>query len=326
MGLDYLIIAFLLLLSALFSGLTLGLMSLDQFELRRKAKLGNKNAAKIYPLRRQGNLLLTTLLVGNVAVNSALAIFLGSLTQGVIAGLVATGLIVVFGEILPQSIFSRHALKLGARSVWLVYLFLYVLYPICKPIAMLLNKALGHELPTAFSKRELRMMLREQAKHQHSDLDDDEFHIIKGGLEIGERRVKEVMTPRKETYFLSSRTKLTRSKLVEIQQKGHSRVPIYNTSRRLIVGILYAKDLIQIDPGAGVLVTKIMRKKVRRIKENSRLDSVLERFRKHRVHLFIVNNTQGLFTGIITLEDVLEEIVGEIDDEHDHKISISKNI
>jgi metal transporter CNNM len=111
----YIIITVLIFFSALFSGLTLGLMGLDKYELKRKVELGNADAQKVYPLRKQGNLLLTTLLVGNVAVNAALSIFLGSIASGLVAGVVATVLIVIFGEIIPQSVFSRFALKLGAR-------------------------------------------------------------------------------------------------------------------------------------------------------------------------------------------------------------------
>ena len=92
-----LIVVVLVLFSGLFSGLTLGLMGLNSHELKRKAALGDKRAAKVYAVRRNGNLLLTTLLVGNVAVNTALSIFLGTLAPGVIAGIVATTLIVIFG-------------------------------------------------------------------------------------------------------------------------------------------------------------------------------------------------------------------------------------
>src|SRR3989344_3241921 len=87
---NYIIVILLLTLSALFSGLTLGLMSLGPYSLQRKIKLGNPDAKKIYPLRKKGNQLLSTLLIGNVAVNSAIAVFLGSLTAGVVAGFVST--------------------------------------------------------------------------------------------------------------------------------------------------------------------------------------------------------------------------------------------
>ena len=152
---DYLIVIILVLLSGLFSGLTLGLLSLDKNELKRKISLGNKQAKKVYTVRKKGNLLLCTLLLGNVAVNSTLAIFLGNIASGVIAGLIATGLIVIFGEIIPQATFARYALAVGARTAWLVKIFIIILFPICWPIAWVLDKTLGEEMPTVYSKKEL---------------------------------------------------------------------------------------------------------------------------------------------------------------------------
>ena len=106
----------LIALSALFSGLTLGLLSLDVHSLERRARHGDKYAETVYPLRKHGNFLLTTLLLGNVAVNTTLSIFLGSIASGLVAGITATALIVVFGEIIPQSVISRHALYFGAKT------------------------------------------------------------------------------------------------------------------------------------------------------------------------------------------------------------------
>ena len=114
---EYLISLVLVLLSGLFSGLTLGLLSLDTQSLARRAKRGDKAAEVIYPVREKGNLLLTTLLLGNVAVNTTLSIFLGSIASGLVAGITATALIVVFGEIIPQAVISRYALWFGAKTV-----------------------------------------------------------------------------------------------------------------------------------------------------------------------------------------------------------------
>jgi metal transporter CNNM len=159
--LNYLIVIILLIFSALFSGLTLGLMSLSAPELKRKVALGDKDAKKVYPVRKQGNLLLTTLLIGNVAINAALSIFLGSIASGLTAGLTATALIVVFGEITPQAVFSRFALSLGAKTAWLVRIFIIILYPISWPIAWVLNKTLGEEMVTIYSKQELMKIVEE---------------------------------------------------------------------------------------------------------------------------------------------------------------------
>ncbi len=314
---NYIIVILLLFLSAMFSGLTLGLMSLDVFALRRRVKLGNKNAIKVYPLRKKGNLLLCTLLLGNVAVNAFLAIFLGSITAGVLAGFIATGLIVIFGEIIPQSLFSHHALRLGAKFTWLVWFFLYLLYPISKPLSMVLDKFLGGELPTIFSKKEFRLFIREQKKLKKSDLAELEYKILEKGLLFSNKTVKSIMTPRVNTFFVSKRASLTRHLMEEIHLKGHSRIPVYAGTRDKIVGMLYSKDMIVLDPDDKVPISGVMRKNVLYISENQKLDRVLNLFKKKRTHLFVVRNKFKEVVGIVTLEDILEEIVGEIIDEYD---------
>jgi len=153
------IITSLIILSGLFSGLTLSLMSLNKYELKRKADLGDSNAAKVYPIRSKGNLLLCTLLVGNVLVNSVLSVFLGGMMKGAIAIGISTTLITIFGEILPQASFSKHALKVGARLSILVNVIMFILYPVCKPIACILDKLLGTEMNTIYSKKELKAII-----------------------------------------------------------------------------------------------------------------------------------------------------------------------
>ena len=317
--LNYVIVIVLIALSGLFSGLTLGLMSLDLFELRRKIKLNDKNAIKVYPLRKNGNLLLCTLLLGNVAVNSTLAVFLGSITAGIIAGTVSTGLIVIFGEILPQSVFARHGLKFGAKTTSLVWIFLIILYPVTKPLALILDKFLGGELPTIYSKKEFRLILREQKKLMKSDLKEHEYEVLEGGLEYSHKTVKSIMTPRTNTFFIRSSAHLTKKLLAKIHKKGHSRIPVYSSTKDKVIGILYSKDLITINEDEEVLVNKIMRKNVHFISENKRLSKVLALFKKKKVHIFIVKDKFHGVAGIVTLEDVLEEIVGEIVDEHDEE-------
>ena len=320
---DFLTIAIvvaLIVLSGLFSGLTLGLMSLRKYELKRKAKLGNVYAQKIYPLRKNGNLLLCTLLLGNVGVNATLSIFLGSLTSGVVALVVATLLIVTLGEILPQAIFSRYALYYGARFTWLVYIFLVLLYPLTKPLAYLLDTFLGRELQTAYSKKEFRAIVREQKKlgkrQGGSGIDQDEFEILEGGLEYSTKMVGDVMTPLKNTFYVQEMDMLNPAVLRLIHKRGHSRIPVLR--KKKVVGILYTKDLITIDPEDALSVKKLMRKVIVPIQVTEKLDDVLELFKKKKKHLFVVLDDKKNVVGIITLEDVLEEIVGEIIDEYDY--------
>ena len=314
---DYLIIAILIIFSALFSGLTLGLMSLNAPELKRKMSLGNKEAAKVYEIRRRGNLLLTTLLVGNVAVNSTLAIFLGSIASGLTAGLIATSLIVIVGEITPQAIFSRFALSLGARMAWLVKIFIFVLYPVCWPIAWILNKALGDELPNIYSKKELMKIIEEHEGAKESDVDADEERIVKGALTFSDKCAKDVMTPRIVMKTLEYSQKIDKSLLASLGDSSYSRIPVYKDKVDNIVGILYLSNLIG-EKSIGKIIGQVTDKEVFFVDENKKLDITFKAFLNTRHHLFIVNNEFGGVVGIITLEDILEEIIRtEIMDEGD---------
>ena len=321
---DYFIVVFLVILSATFSGLTLGFFSLNRDDLKRKEELGDKQAKKVYKIRKNGNLLLCTLLIGNVAVNSALSIFLGSIASGFIAGLIATSLIVVFGEIIPQAAFSRYALVLGSKMSWLVRTFIFIFYPITWPMAKMLDIVLGEEMPTVYSKHELIKLIEDHEDLKESDIDEEEERILKGALSFSDKCVKDIMTPRTEMFALEYNAKLNAELINEISIKGHSRIPIYKENRDDIVGILYVKDLIKHD-WKGKTVEKMARKKVIFVDDDKNLDELLASFKESRHHLFVVMNNYGSVSGIVTVEDVIEEIIGEeIVDEYDNHENLRK--
>lgn len=154
----------LVVMSAIFSGLTLGLLSLDKTGLQILAEAGTPieraRAKHIMPLRANGNLLLCTLLIGNVVVNSYLSILLAGFSSGVVGLLVSTGLIVILGEIVPQAVCSRHGILVGTYTRHLTWTFLFCFYPFAKPISMVLDWALGAEIGTLYSKDELKRLLQ----------------------------------------------------------------------------------------------------------------------------------------------------------------------
>lgn len=321
---DYFIVIILILFSALFSGLTLGFFSLNNNDLKRKAELGDKLAKKVYKIRKNGNLLLCALLIGNVAVNSALSIFLGSIVSGFIACLAATFLIVIFGEIIPQAAFSRYALILGAKFAWLVKLFIIILFPICWPIAWILDRILGDEMPNIYSKTELVKIIEEHEDLKESELDADEEKILKGALSYSDKITQEIMTPRTEVILLKYDQILDKKAVNKIKNSGHSRVPVYRKDCDDIIGILYVKDLIGEDL-KNKTVEELYRKGVIFVDYNKGLDDLLNEFKKRKHHLFIVLNKFGGVSGIVTIEDVLEEIIGaEIMDEFDKYEDLQK--
>ncbi len=322
--LTLLIVVLLVALSGLFSGLTLGLLGLDKTELERKIKIGNKKALKVYSVRKKGNLLLCTLLLGNVAVNSALAIFLGNIASGLMGGIVATGLIVIFGEIIPQATVSRYALDVGARTAWLVKVFIFVLYPICWPLSKLLDKVLGDEMPTVWSRKELAEIIKHHEDSTESELDSDEERIILGALSFSDKKIMDIITPRSVVFALEIDTPLNARMLNKIKRSGFTRIPIYEKDIDNVIGILYSKHLIGM--GKQDTVRRLSKeRKLFRITLDKRLDTLLDQFIKKKIHIAVAFNEYNEFVGIVTLEDIVEEILKmEIVDEDDKVVDLQK--
>ena len=179
----------LVCMSAVFSGLTLGLLSLDKASLEILSEAGDEKeksyAQKIIPLRKDGNLLLCTLLIGNVIVNSLLSILLADISSGVVGLLSSTVLIVILGEIIPQATCSRHGLVIGAKTRYVTWFFLVLLYVVAKPIAWCLDCVLGKEVGGFYSRDELIHLLNMQVKQSkdndaESGIFEDERTLLVG--------------------------------------------------------------------------------------------------------------------------------------------------
>lgn len=309
----------LIVLSALFSGLTLGLLSLDAQTLKRRAQLNDAKALAIYPLRKKGNLLLTTLLLGNVIVNTTLSIFLGSMVSGIVAVVLATTLIFLLGEILPQAVISRHAMYFGSKTAPFVRVVLILLYPIARPIASALDRLLGDEMPMIYSKNEIMQIVSEHEDSEHSPIDEDEERIVHGALRFSHLRVREVMTPIDDVVMFDENQRLTETFFEQITEAGFSRYPVFSGNSNNVIGILFAKDLLTEDDNISIKDTdEALETDYLTAKPHEYLDATLTRMLKQKKHLAIVKNKKGVCVGIISLEDIIEEIIQqEIEDEDD---------
>ena len=170
----------LIFLSACFSGLNLGLMSLNLTEIKIVISCGSKwekrCARIIHPIRKHGNYLLCTLLLGNVLVNSAFTILLDDLTSGAVAVAASTIVIVIFGEIIPQAICNRYGLFVGAITIPLTIFSMIITFPLSFPISKILDCILGEELGTNYKREELLELVKQDEKN----LEQDEKDIIAG--------------------------------------------------------------------------------------------------------------------------------------------------
>eukprot|EP00090_Calanus_glacialis_P004996 TRINITY_DN13820_c0_g1_i1.p1 TRINITY_DN13820_c0_g1~~TRINITY_DN13820_c0_g1_i1.p1 ORF type:complete len:681 (-),score=142.26 TRINITY_DN13820_c0_g1_i1:81-1958(-) len=321
------LVTLLLCLSGLFSGLNLGLMALDQTELQIVVKTGTESeqadAKSIMPVRALGNFLLCSLLLGNVLVNNTLTIMLDALTGGggLIAVIGSTFGIVIFGEIIPQAVCSRHGLAVGAKTLGITKFFMLVTSPLSFPISKLLDCVLGVELGTVYNRARLIELLR--VTQENIDLNKDEVNILTGALVLQEKKVEDIMTPIGDCYMLNVESVLDFKTISEIKDKGYSRIPVYEDEESNVVHILLTKDLLFVDPDDKKPLAEICqfyKTPFTFVDKNMPLNKMLDDFKTgENGHLAIVKgDEENNAIGLVTLEDIIEEIIqAEIIDETD---------
>ncbi|KAG8033892.1 hypothetical protein G9C98_008373 [Cotesia typhae] len=284
--------------SALFSGLNLGLMSMDRTELKILCNTGTEKereyARTIQPVRNYGNYLLCSILFSNVLVNSIFTILLDDLTSGTVTVIGATLAIVIFGEISPQAFCSRHGLCVGAKTILITKITMVITYPLSYPISKFLDYMLGEEIGNVYNRERLKELVK--VTTGYNDLEKDEVNIIAGALELRKKTVADVMTRIEDVYMLDYNAILDFETVSEIMKSGFSRIPVYEGTRNNIVTMLYIKDLAFVDPD-----------------DNTPLKTLCQ---------FYQNPCEGdpfyEVIGLITLEDVIEELIqAEIMDETD---------
>jgi metal transporter CNNM len=157
--------------SAMFSGLNLAFFSLSRLRLEAEASTGSERAAKILELRRDSNFLLTTILWGNVGINVLLTLLSNSVMLGVFAFLFSTIVITFLGEIIPQAYFSRHAMRMASLLSPVMRFYQFVLYPVAKPSALMLDKLLGKEAVEFLKERQLKGVIEQHIDSEHAEID-----------------------------------------------------------------------------------------------------------------------------------------------------------
>ncbi|EFX70056.1 hypothetical protein DAPPUDRAFT_61676, partial [Daphnia pulex] len=326
------IITILLSLSGLFSGLNLGLMALDRTELKIYENTGlereRRFAKTIIPIRNHGNYLLCTLLLGNVLFNSTLTILLDDLTSGLIAIIGSTLGIVIFGEIIPQSLCSRFGLAIGAHTVWITKFFMLITFPMAYPISLILDRILGKEIGAFYDRERLKELIK--VTNEYHGLEKEEVNIIAGALELRRKTVGDIMTRLEDVFMLSYESVLDFETVAEIMKQGFSRIPVYEEQRNNIIALLFIKELALVDPDDATplkTLCQFYQNRCNFVFEDTTLDVIFNEFKEgHKGHMAFVQrvNCEGdgdpfyETVGLVTLEDVIEELIqAEIVDETD---------
>ena len=253
-----------------------------------------------------------------MAAISGTSLVLNNRYNGVVAEIAATLLIVIFGEVMPQALFAHHALGFCSRLAPLLRLMTIVTYPISKPLQLLLDKLFGNEAPHLATRHELGLLIAEHAETDGSELDEDEVEIMRGALQLSEKRVRDITTPMRSVYWLTPDTKIDAAKIDEIKEKGWSRIPILNRRLTTCFGVLLMKDLVDVDfDDRARRVDDLPLYPAQVVGSMTALDTLFRKFINGGTHLFPVEREDEI-VGIVTIEDLLEEIVGhEIEDETD---------
>ena len=315
----------LVAVAAVCSGLNIAVMTLDLSDLRRKAKLGNRAAKRVLPLRRNAHLTLASILLTNVAAVSATSLVLHQRLSGWAAGLIGTLLIVIFGEVFPQALFSKNPLAWSSFFAPLLKAMMAITFIISKPLQLLLDELFPHERARLQSRHELGLMIAEHLDTDESELDDDEVEIIRGALQLSEKRVRDIMTDIRHTYWLTRDTELDDAKIDEIKAQGYSRIPVFNRELTKCYGLLMMKNLVDIDFDEHTYhVEDLPLYPVQLVGSMTALDTMFRKFIAVGTHLIPIEKDDQI-VGITTIEDLLEEIIGhEIEDETDRQRRLAK--
>ncbi|BES99524.1 ancient conserved domain protein [Nesidiocoris tenuis] len=324
------IIAVCVILSGLLNGLVLGLMSLDLTELQVIANVGRDKEKQygraILSVRRTGNFLLISLVVGATILNSTTTVLIDLFVSQWVTVAIVTLTIVLFCEIIPNSIVSRFALLIGAKTIYLTWIVMIITSPVSYPLGRLLDKLLGEDIPHLTRER-LKELVKITANS--SALKKTEIDMISGALEMSAKKVEDIMTLMDDVYSIPLETLLDYETIGEIITSGYSRIPIYDGEKSNIVKIMYVRDLALIDPEdktpLRLFANLTSGQEILFVEEGTTIDAVFSIFKEgtHGHMAFVVkrgksNDQTNEVIGLLTLEDVIEEIIQvEIVDEHD---------
>lgn len=321
-----LILFILLALSAFFSSSETALVTVNKISMRNMAEGGNKQAETVIKTVENQGKMLSAILIGNNVVNlsaSSLATVMASSLFGNKAVGIATGiltlLILVFGEITPKTMATYSAEKISLKVAGYIYFLMTVLTPVIFLVNLLSGVVLKlcgvdtKEKRESITEDELRTIV--EVSHEEGVLETEEKKMITNVFDFGESLAKDIMVPRVDMTF--AQVDDTYDQLLEVYRKErYTRIPVYEDSTDNVIGIINVKDLLLLDSNEEFHIRDYLRQPLYTYEYKKASELMLE-MRKSLNNIVIVLDEYGATAGLITLEDMLEEIVGDIRDEYD---------
>lgn len=321
------IIVFCIIMSAYFSATETAFSSLNRIRVKNMAEKGNKRAALVMRLSESYDSLLSTILIGNNIVNIASAslatvIFvkmLGDEAGASVSTVVTTIVVLIFGEVSPKSIAKESPEKFAMFSAPILNLFVILLTPanfLFKQWKKLLSLVFKTSNDPSITEEELLTIVEEA--EQEGGIDEQEGTLIRSAIEFSELEAADILTPRIDVTGISADA--GKEEIAEVfVRTGYSRLPVYETSIDNIIGIIYQKDFHNYIANTDKDIQAIIRPALF-ISKGKQVGALLKELQQKKSHIAVVLDEFGGTIGIVTLEDILEELVGEIWDEHDKVI------
>jgi CBS domain containing-hemolysin-like protein len=324
---SFLLLFVLILLSAFFSSAETSFISLGKYHYRKLLEIDKNKGKKLSFWFENPEKILITTLVGNNFVNimaSVLATLISynyfhKIVPSLIAGIMAF-VILIFGEIIPKSVAKKHSEKVALLSAYPLKIFTIIFYPFVKLLLFISNLFLmifGERIETIIpilTEEDVKAMIT--AGEEEGVIEKDEKEMIHSIFELGETMVKEIMTPRVNIIAIEEDTNLGEVVKV-ISSHGYSRIPVYKENIDKIVGLVYIKDIIskQTAESWENLKAKDVMRNVYFVPETKKVIELLRELQMLKLQMAIVIDEYGGTAGLVTMEDLIEEIVGEISDE-----------
>jgi CBS domain containing-hemolysin-like protein len=319
-------LAVLIGLSGFFSGLEVALVGIPKSKVIQLFHEGKKGSKALHKLKTNPSWMMSSVNLGNNLVNvgaSALATSLairlfGNDGLGIAVG-VMTFLILVFGEITPKTYCNANSTKIALRFAPVLLAFSYVFYPVVKFFEVITRgvvKLTGSSYtPPPITEEDIKGVIDQGLAEKA--IEKDEMKLVHRALKFDDTAIRSVMTPRIKMFTLNSKMLLFEA-LPQINQSGHSRIPIYGDTKEDIVGFIHARDILKELEKDNKMISleQIARKPVFASQEKM-VSSLLKEMQGRRIHMAIVIDEHNGVEGLVTLEDLVEEIVGEIEDETD---------
>ena len=321
----------LVLLSGFFSGTETAFSCANKIKLKSYITLGKKNAKAVYKFADEKyDKLVTAILVGNNIVNltaSAIgtilfAMLLANTSVENLSETVSTAaltvLILLFGEITPKYLSSVYPEKMCFFFYPLMQLFYWILWPICKIFdgyKWLISKIFRLKKDETITDEEL-MSLVDEAE-ESGTLKEDESELVRSALEFDDLKVEDILVPRVNVYAVEEDTPMDEIRKI-FEETGYSRLPVYKDTIDNVIGLIHERDFFMGYVRGEKTIAHIVQDIVFTT-EYTRISALLKQLQKQKIHMAAVSDEYGGLVGIVTLEDILEELVGEIWDEHDEE-------